>query len=109
MIADRSRRMAVMIGVGHVVRAMENASAQRGLWKLMLRLPALRGQLQILSVRNTDLRSLCDAFDDASSTLSRLYKEVPMNPKMIAEYETVCSEIESEVVELCLSLGQKQL
>lgn len=88
---------------------MEHASAQRGLWKLMLRLPALRGQLQIVSVRNPDLRSLCDAFDDASLTLARLYKEVPLNPKMIAEYETVCSEIESEVVEFCLRVQPKQL
>jgi len=83
---------------------MENVSAQRGLWKLMLRLPALRGKLQIVSVRNPDLRGLCDAFDDASTMLARLYKEVPINAKMIAEYETVCSEIESEVVELCLRL-----
>ena len=42
------------IGFRHAVKAMENASAQRGLWKLMLRLPALRGQLQILSVHWED-------------------------------------------------------
>ncbi|KQV27305.1 hypothetical protein ASC96_16000 [Rhizobium sp. Root1204] len=82
---------------------MSTDTAQKGLWKLMLRLPALRGQLQILSVRNTSLLSLCDAFQDASSTLDSLRKYPNADSAIIREYEILCSEIESEVIEICLS------
>ena len=53
---------------------MEAARNRKGLMKLMLRMPALRGQLQLLSVRNEDVFNLCGAFDDASVTLERLRK-----------------------------------
>lgn len=81
---------------------MSSGTAQKGLWKLMLKLPALRGQLQILSARNTSLLSLCDAFYDASSTLDSLRKDPKADSAIIHEYETLCSEIEGEVIEICL-------
>ncbi len=81
---------------------MSTGTAQKGLWKLMLKLPALRGQLQILSARNTSLLALCDAFHDASSTLDTLRRDPSVDNAIIREYETLCSEIEGEVIEICL-------
>jgi hypothetical protein len=75
---------------------------RRGLVKLMLRLPALRGQLQIVSAKNPCMFSLCGAFEDASSTLDRLRKEkTGENQSVIREYETLCVELEREIIELC--------
>jgi hypothetical protein len=73
----------------------------------MLKLPALRGQLQMLSGRSSTLLSLCDAFDEASSTLDRLRLESARNGKLIAEYETLCLDIEGEVIDLCLADRRK--
>lgn len=89
-------------------RPMSTDAAQKGLWKLMLKLPALRGQLQILSVRNASLLSLCDAFYDASSTLEALRKDPNADGAIIHEYETLCSEIEGEVIGICLFAQNKQ-
>jgi hypothetical protein len=82
---------------------MSTGTAQKGLWKLMLKLPALRGQLQILSVQNASLLSLCDAFYDASSTLEDMRKDPKADRAIIREYEILCAEIEGEVIEICLS------
>ena len=76
---------------------------RRGLMKLMLRMPALRGKLQLLSAANPELRGLCGAFEEASSTLERLRKEnVPVNSTAINEYEILCEEIEAEIIEMCI-------
>lgn len=75
---------------------------RRGLIKLMLRLPALRGKLQIISATNADMFSLCGAFEDASSTLDRLRKEkTGANQSVIREYENLCDELEQEIIEIC--------
>lgn len=87
------------------VWGMEQPSTQRGLMKLMLRLPAMRGQLQILSARNPSLLNLCDAFDDASVMLEKLRKDLSADKYLLDEYEKLCHDIESEVVELCILLG----
>lgn len=89
------------------IRSMSTGTAQKGLWKLMLKLPALRGQLQILSAQNTSLLSLCDAFHDASSTLDCLRMDPKADIAIIREYEALCSEIESEVIEICLLAHSK--
>jgi hypothetical protein len=81
---------------------MSTVSSQRGLWKLMLKLPALRGQLQMLSARSSTLVSLCDAFDEASSTLDRLRRNGSTDDKLLLEYESLCSEIENEVIDICI-------
>lgn len=76
---------------------------RRGLMKLMLRMPALRGKLQLLCAVNADLLGLCGAFEEASSTLDRLRKEnLPMNFAAINEYETLCEEIEADIIERCI-------
>ncbi|WP_426130550.1 hypothetical protein [Pararhizobium sp. PWRC1-1] len=87
---------------------MPTDAAQKGLWKLMLKLPALRGQLQLLTVRNTSLLSLCAAFHDASSTLNSLRKDPNVESAIIRGYETLCSEIEGEVIEISLQGPAKQ-
>ena len=75
---------------------------RRGLVKLMLKMPALRGRLQILSATNAGVFSLCGAFEEASSTLDRLRKERTLvEPSVIHEYETLCEDIEREIIDMC--------
>ena len=75
---------------------------RRGLAKLMLRMPALRGRLQILSATNAGVFSLCGAFEEATSTLDRLRKEKSrVERSVIREYETLCEDIEREIIEMC--------
>lgn len=84
------------------VMVEEQDHGRRGLIKLMLKMPALRGRLQLLSVTNPDMFSLCAAFEEANSTLERLKKEKTFwNQSTIAEYETLCVEIETEIIEMC--------
>jgi len=75
---------------------------RRGLLKLMLRIPELRGRLQELSSRSESLSSLCGAFEDASMTLERLraVRALP-DEAAILEYEAVCREIEGEIRSIC--------
>ena len=75
---------------------------RRGLIRLMLRMPALRGRLQILSATNAGMFSLCGAFEEASATLDRLRKEKSrVEQSVIREYETLCEDIEREIIEMC--------
>ena len=75
---------------------------RRGLMKLMMRMPALRGQLQILAVRDEHFLSLCGAFEDASITLEALQSVgSEREASKVSEYERVCSEIEAEVIAIC--------
>jgi hypothetical protein len=80
----------------------EARSNRRGLLKLMLRMPALRGRLQTLSAMNDDVMSLCGAFEDATVTLDKLRRDwAGGNRAAIVEYEELCQEIEKEIVEIC--------
>lgn len=79
-------------------------SAKRGLSRLMLRLPALRGQMQILSGKSGSLDSLCEAYEDACVTLERMLRESgDTHAPMVKEYQAICSEIESDVIQYCLA------
>lgn len=81
---------------------VETEHNRRGLLKLMLRLPALRGRLRIVSATNADMFSLCGAFEDASSMLERLRREkTEANPSVVREYENLCHELEQEIIEIC--------
>jgi hypothetical protein len=76
---------------------------RRGLMKLMLRMPALRGKLQLLSAANAEMLGLCGAFEDASSTLDRLRREnSPKDWATTQEYEALCEEIETQIIEMCV-------
>ena len=84
----------------------EREQSLRGLKKLMLRLPALRGQLQILSARNPDLLSICGAFDEASNMLDGLRSSRALgDPTILKEYEQLCADLEQEVIGMCLNDG----
>jgi hypothetical protein len=79
-----------------------SGAAERGLLKLMLRLPAVRGQLQIMAAQHMPISNLFEAYDDASSALEQMKKGNSAKPEIIREYETICAEIETEVILACL-------
>ncbi|AVA26440.1 MULTISPECIES: hypothetical protein [unclassified Rhizobium] len=79
---------------------------ERGMWRLMLKLPSIRGRLQILATKPSSLGNLFEAYDDACSTLDRLRSESTGDRSpMIEEYTGICAEIESEVIQYCLERG----
>lgn len=69
----------------------------------MLKLPALRGQLQLLTAKNMPLASLCEAYDEADAMLDRQRRRDPQDTSMVSEYELICLEIEEEVISICLA------
>jgi hypothetical protein len=76
--------------------------SRRGLIKLMLRMPALRGQLQILAAQDGHFLDLCGAFEEASETLEALKaKHRDRSDASVAEYERICAEIEDEIILIC--------
>ncbi|MDE1154715.1 MAG: hypothetical protein PW735_03175 [Acidobacteriaceae bacterium] len=93
-----------VMGRGEADERAPEGTARRGLWRLMLRLPGLRGKLQILAGRSESLAGLCEAYEDASVTLERMLREPgDANCAMIKEYQTICGEIESDVIQYCLT------
>lgn len=77
--------------------------AQSGLLKLMLRLPSIRGRLQILASHSPSLMELCEAYGEASAALERLENgRLSQEADLLAEYRSVCSEIEADVIKYCL-------
>lgn len=81
-----------------------SAADRRGLLKLMLKMPALRRQLQGLSARDEGILSLCGAFEDATDTLQRLRLTDPERHRLtILEYENICAEIEQDIIKICMS------
>lgn len=92
---------------GADARSPEGA-AKRGLWRLMLKLPAIRGQLQLLDGRSEALSSLCEAYEDVCATLERLLHAPgeERNP-MLEEYQTLSTEVENEVIQYCLEKNRR--
>ncbi|MFU0507147.1 hypothetical protein [Pseudaminobacter sp. NGMCC 1.201702] len=84
----------------------DEEQAERGAKRLMLRLPALRRQIEVL-VSNGEICALCTAFEDATTTLDRLRKE-KASTVIIRDYEQICAEIECEVVALCKEAFDRQ-
>lgn len=82
---------------------------RRGLIKLMLRLPALRGQLQILTASDAELLNLCGAYEEASATLEKLRaRPTEFLQPQIDEYQTLCEEIENEILSICYQRSRAQ-
>jgi len=73
--------------------------AHRGLWRLMLKLPAMRGRLQIAAAQSLPLDDLFEAYEIASTTLDRFQREGEQRAR---EYENLCSEIETDVIRFIL-------
>jgi len=78
----------------------------RGVSRLMLRLPALRDVLRPLAAKSEGLLSLCEAYDDACETLERLRIPKTGDDPMRLEYQTICHEIETDIIEFCLRASQ---
>ncbi len=69
----------------------------------MLKLPALRGRLQILAQKSMALKELCEAYEEAAMAHERLLKEDPTGRGEFAlEYGGICLEIETDIIELVL-------
>ena len=78
-------------------------TAQRGLWRLMLKLPAVRGRLQLLASKSRSLTDLFEAYEEASLALERLMRQPgDEHCPMVTEYETICAEIESDIIQYVL-------
>lgn len=80
-----------------------SGASQRGLWRLMLKLPAMRGRLQLLAAKSSSLNDLFEAYDEASAAVERMSRERSREDcPLLEEYETVCTEIESDVIHYVL-------
>jgi hypothetical protein len=79
-------------------------ASHKGLLKLMLRLPALRSQLRVLCVKNGSVQALCEAYEDATVMLDQLRRaRNPSDADLLLEYQNLCSDIEAEIREICVS------
>lgn len=92
-----------LMGRGGGTDRNDTAAARRGLWRLMLKLPALRGRLQILATNSPSLNDLCEAYEEASMALERLLqKGEKADGPLTEEYRTICAEIESDIIQYVL-------
>lgn len=92
------------MGRGSAGGQMPVGAGKRGLWRLMLRLPAMRGHLQMLDGKSDSFSSLCEAYEDASTALEGMLKDqANASPTIIEEYEAICQEIESDVIQYCVN------
>lgn len=83
--------------------------ARQGLWRLMLKLPAMRGRLQILAAQSLVLNELCEAYEDASLALERLSIQRDLaSAERLTEYRTLCTDIETDVVHLVLQQSRNE-
>ena len=87
--------------MARIKNKLEDGAGRRGMLKLMMKKPAIRGRLQILAVTDDSILSLCGAFEDAVSTLENLRRQEVRLRESIAEYEVLCNEIEMEIASLC--------
>lgn len=77
--------------------------AQRGLWRLLLKLPSIRGRLQIIAARSSHLNELFEAYEEANVALARFQRERDREDcPLIEEYEALCAEIENDVLRFVL-------
>ena len=72
-----------------------------GLIKLMVKLPVLRGELQLIYGQDPTLRDLAEAYNEATEMLYLLRGNPSSDKALLAEYEAVCIEIESDVLAIC--------
>lgn len=86
---------------------MASNGRQRGLLKLMLRFPLLRHELQAQYARDEDMAELCEAFDDASETLTRLTVDIDASPGLLEEYRSLCQDLEGDVVAYCMNISDR--
>ena len=70
-----------------------STAVQRGLWRLMLKLPSIRGCLQLIAARSVHLNEMFEAYQEAYVALQRFQKECGRSTSgLIEEYEALCTE-----------------
>ncbi|TNM64777.1 hypothetical protein [Aliirhizobium smilacinae] len=77
-------------------------AAQKGLLKLMMKLPSVREQLQTIVRQRSTFSELLSAYGEATAMLDRLERGRERDEAMILEYRTICAEIENDVMTECL-------
>jgi len=78
-------------------------ASRRGLLRLMLRLPALRGELQVMWPADASLQALCEAYEDAVGTLDRLLTRAGASETgLVEEYRELCKDLETDVTARCV-------
>lgn len=82
-------------------RKMARQNDLGGLIKLMMKLPVLRGELQIIYGHDSTLRDLSEAYNEATNMLALLRGNPLSDKALLAEYEAICGDIESDVLTLC--------
>lgn len=80
---------------------------KRGLLKLMIRLPALRGGLQILGAQPGLHGVIFLAYDQATSMLADLRATAnERDCDLVLEYEAACRALETEIIHRCLDFAK---
>lgn len=82
------------------VRRNASSASKSGLSKLMLKLPSVRTELRQLV--SEPLIGLFEAYDEASNMLEKLRRNESEATSLSLEYETICKEIEEDVLQYCL-------
>ncbi len=73
--------------------------AQRGLLRLLLKLPSIRARLQVIAAGSTHLNELFEAYEEANIALERFQRTGDRaSCPLIEEYEALCAEIETDVL-----------
>jgi hypothetical protein len=83
--------------MGHDQEDGTRGTAQSGLRRLMLKLPAFRRHwhVQAGSSSSTVLQELFQAYDEACLALEAFRRE--RDHPLVAEYENVCAELEADI------------
>jgi len=77
--------------------------AEKGLARLMMRLPATRATIRAAAASQPHLYELCGAYGEACAVLDRMRKDTSANPSIVTEYEIICAEIEIDVMRILLA------
>ncbi|PDT02745.1 nodulation protein [Rhizobium chutanense] len=74
-------------------------TAQCGLHRLMLKLPAARKQLEALAA-SSSRRLFCDLFEayDEACIALEAFRHQNDDDRPVREYEVICAELEAEVI-----------
>ena len=85
-------------GAAYITRQI----AEKGLARLMLRLPATRATIRAAAASQPHLYELCGAYGEACAVLDRMRKDADADPSIVREYEMICAEIEIDVTRILL-------
>ena len=77
---------------------MPTGSDLRGLLKLMLRFPKLRGELQLAFGHDGPIRELAEAYDEVTQTIETMTRASAGKDTASAEFEELQAAIESDIV-----------